>query len=341
MPHKSISISTDAIVRIIVILLLIGFLYLIKDVLALLFIAVILSSAFGPFIDWLQEKKIPRGVGIIGVYLIFFFVVGGAIYLLIDPITLQIKDLARAFPDFYDKISSGLQYLQKVDSQEAAKTLSTSLSDLTKSLSQASSSIYNLVTSIFGGVVSFFVLLVITFYLTVEKNSLKNFVQSIVPFHHQKYAADLITKIQHRMGFWLRGQLILSFIIFLLIYLGLSLLGIKYALILALLAGIFEIVPFLGPLIAAIPGIFFAFAQSPAKAIAVIVLYIVVQQIENNFIVPKVMGKSTGLNPLVVILSILIGMRIAGVVGALVAVPIAAAAAVYVETLHNKSKATK
>jgi len=341
MPHKSISISTDAIVRIIVILLLIGFLYLIKDVLALLFIAVILSSAFGPFIDWLQEKKIPRGVGIIGVYLIFFFVVGGAIYLLIDPITLQIKDLARAFPDFYDKISSGLQYLQKVDSQEAAKTLSTSLSDLTKSLSQASSSIYNLVTSIFGGVVSFFVLLVITFYLTVEKNSLKNFVQSIVPFHHQKYAADLITKIQHRMGFWLRGQLILSFIIFLLIYLGLSLLGIKYALILALLAGIFEIVPFLGPLIAAITGIFFAFAQSPAKAIAVIVLYIVVQQIENNIIVPKVMGKSTGLNPLVVILSILIGMRIAGVVGALVAVPIAAAAAVYVETLHNKSKATK
>jgi len=100
-------------------------------------------------------------------------------------------------------------------------------------------------------------------------------------------------------------------------------------------------VPFLGPLIAAIPGIFFAFAQSPAKAIAVIVLYIVVQQIENNIIVPKVMGKSTGLNPLVVILSILIGMRIAGVVGALVAVPIAAAAAVYVETLHNKSKATK
>ena len=128
-------------------------------------------------------------------------------------------------------------------------------------------------------------------------------------------------------------------IVFLMVYIGLSALGVEYALILALVAGIFEIVPFLGPWISAIPGVFFAFSQSPALAIWVAILYFVVQQIENNLIVPKVMGKTTGLNPLVVILAILMGARIGGIVGALLAVPVAIAIAVYFESvLGSKAK---
>jgi len=117
-------------------------------------------------------------------------------------------------------------------------------------------------------------------------------------------------------------------------------LGVKYALVLALVAGIFEIVPFLGPWISAIPGVFFAFSQNPTLAFWVAILYFGVQQIENNLIVPKVMGKTTGLNPLVVILAILMGARLGGIVGALLAVPVALAIAVYFESLmNNKHKA--
>lgn len=339
MAKQSISISTDTIVRTILILLIIGFLYLIKDVLALFFVAIILSSAFDPLIDWLQRRKIPRAISIIGVYVVFFAVIGGAIYLLTGPIISQVKDLSRAFPEFYVRINQGINQIKNVDSSLATDTLSTSFADLTKSLSQATSGIFKTLTSIFGGVISFFMVLVITFYLTVEEDSMKRFVQSVVPVRHRPYTAQLIAAMQHRMGYWLRGQLILSVIVFAMVYLGLSLLGIKYALVLALVAGIFEIVPFLGPWISAIPAVFFAFAQSPGKAIAVAIMYFLVQQIENNLIVPKVMGKTTGLNPLVVILALLMGARLGGVVGALLAVPVALAVAVYVETLldHKKS----
>jgi predicted PurR-regulated permease PerM len=168
---------------------------------------------------------------------------------------------------------------------------------------------------------------------------MREFIQSITPGKHKKYVSDIISKIQHRLGYWLRGQLLLSLIIFCLTYIGLTILGVKYALILALIAGIFEIVPFLGPIISAIPGIFFAFTiQGFGTAIWVVLLYFIIQQLENNLIVPKVMGKSTGLNPLVVILAILVGARLGGIVGALLAVPVATAISVYVESNVNGKK---
>lgn len=338
MSNRSVSISNDTILRTLFILLLVGFVYWVRDVLAIFFVSIILSSAFDPLIDWLQGKKIPRALGILGVYLIFLFVIGGAIYLLIDPIAVQFRDLSRAFPDYYDKVLSGLERLTS-SSSVAPDKVSSSLSDLTRSLTAASSSVFGFVTSLFGGIISFFMVLVITFYLTVEENAFKRFIANLMPVSDRPYATQIIGKMQHRMGYWLRGQLILSIIIFVLTYLGLSILGVKYALILALIAGLFEIIPFLGPLLAAVPGVFFAFSQGPGIAVLVAIMYFVVQQLENNLIVPKIMGKTTGLNPLIVILSILVGARVGGVIGALLAVPVATAVAVYFDSvMDRKSK---
>lgn len=334
MSDSKFSISTETILRIVVILLALGFIYWIRDVLALFFVAIILSSAFDPLIDWLQARKIPRGISIIGVYILFFAVLGGAIYLLIDPIATQIRELSRAFPDLYYKVNHGLQSLGAgIDKESALSSVNTGLADITRSLTQASSSLFNFITSVFGGIVSFLMVLVITFYLTIEENGMKRFVGSVTPLQHRPYVLQLMSKMQQRMGYWLRGQLILSLVIFVLTYIGLTAMGIKYALILALLAGIFEIIPFLGPWISAVPAVFVAFTISPFKALLVAILYLVIQQLENNLIVPRVMGKSTGLNPLVVILSILAGARIGGIVGALLAVPVATAVSVYLEGL--------
>lgn len=338
MSKQSISISTGTIVRTIFILLIVGFLFLIKDVIILFFVSVILASAFDPLIDWLQSKKIPRTISIMGVYVVFLTVVGWSLYLLAGPIIEQIKEISKAFPDFYAKFNNVVEYLRHVDQGVATQTVSSSFADITKSLTQATSGIFKTVTSIFGGVFSFFMVLVVTFYFTVEEDAMKRFIKAVTPSHHQDYISKLITDMQRRMGYWLRGQLLLSIIVFSMVYIGLSLMGIKYALILALVAGIFEIVPFLGPWISAIPGVFFAFSQSPGKAIAVALLYFLVQQVENNLIVPKVMGKTTGLNPLVVILAILAGARLGGVVGALVAVPVALALSVYIESVLARRK---
>ena len=332
---KGVSISTGTIIRIIIILLVLGFLFLIKDVIALLFVAVILSAAFDPLVDWLQTKKIPRALSILGVYIIFLSVVAGLIFGLAGPVKQQVIDIARDAntSQFYQKIDEGLKSLRQFDFGENTKAVNEGLGVLTSNLSKATSGIFSFVVSLFGGVISFFIILVITFYLVVEEEGMKRFVRTLTPVRHQPYVTQLINRIQHRMGYWLRGQLILSFIVFCLVYLGLSILGIKYALILALVAGLFEIIPYLGPLMSAIPAVFFAFAQSPSKAIMVVVLYFIIQQIENQLIVPKVMGKSVGLNPIIVILSILIGARVAGVVGAILAVPVATALAVYIEDI--------
>lgn len=333
MSNRSVSISTDTIFRVILILLLVVFLYVVKDILALLFIAIVLSAAFDPLVDNLQKIKFPRALSIILVYIVLFTVVGGAIFLLTGPIIEQITDMSKAFPEFYVRINESLQNWGGLNSFNAGEALSGSISDITTGLSRVSSSIFGALSSIFGGIIGFFTVLLVAFYLTVQEDGMKRFISNLSPARHRPYITKLTTEMQHRMGYWLRGQLLLSLIVFVLVYTGLSILGVKYALLLALLAGIFEIVPFLGPWISAIPGVFFAFSQGLGTAIGVAIMYFVVQQIENNFIVPKVMGKSTGLNPIVVILSILVGARLGGVIGALLAVPIATAIAVYVESL--------
>ncbi|MBT4209767.1 MAG: AI-2E family transporter [Candidatus Komeilibacteria bacterium] len=338
MSKQFISITTGTILRTILVLLFLGFLFLIKEVLALLFVAVILSSAFDPLIDWLQRFKIPRALSIIGVYTVVLSFVGWAIYLLSGPLTEQVLEMSKAFPDFYNKINQNLGQAIDLNNLFSQEALSASFTDITKSVGQATTGIFNVLSSVFGGMISFFMVLVITFYLTVEENAIKHFISSITPAKHKTHVSKLITTMQHRMGYWLRGQLLLSLIVFIMVYIGLLALGIKYALILALIAGIFEIVPFIGPWIAAIPGVFFAFSHSPSKALMVAIMYFVVQQLENNLMVPKIMGKSTGLNPLVVLIAIMTGARLGGIVGALLAVPVALAIAVYVESLMDNKK---
>jgi predicted PurR-regulated permease PerM len=177
---------------------------------------------------------------------------------------------------------------------------------------------------------------VITFYFTVEEEGMKRFIRSVSPSHYHPYLMQLINRIQRRLGYWLRGQLILSVVIFVLTFIGLTILGVDYALLLALIAGIFEIIPYLGPFLGAVPAVFLAFVQSPVKALLVVILYIIIQQLENNIIVPKVMSKSVGINPLLVIIILLVGGKIGGAVGMILAIPVATALSVFFEDFLGK-----
>lgn len=159
--------------------------------------------------------------------------------------------------------------------------------------------------------------------MTVGEAGMKEFFRFVAPSKYQPYLVQKINQVQTKLGMWLRGQLILSLIIFALTYLGLTILRVEYALVLALFAGLAEFVPYIGPIISAVPAVFLTFADSPIKALIVIVLYIVIQQLENQIIVPKVMQKSVGLNPLVVIVVMLVGAKIAGMAGLILAVPTA------------------
>jgi predicted PurR-regulated permease PerM len=212
------------------------------------------------------------------------------------------------------------------------------MSHLNTTLANVSSSIFSTIATVFGQLATVIFILVITFYMTIEEDGLKKFVRSLAPVHFQPYLVQKTNRIQTKMGAWFRGQLILMLIIGVLSFIGLFILQVPYALVLACIAGIGEFIPFLGPIISAVPAVFFAYTDSPWKAVAVGIMYIVLQQIENHIVAPQVMKKAVGLNPIVVITVMLIGAKIAGIAGILLAVPATTIIWIFVEDIFQQKR---
>lgn len=322
-------VSFWTLLKIVAVGLMLVFLFIVKDILLTIFVALILASAFDPMVDWFQKNKIPRGVGVLIIYLTAAIVIMGTIYLIIPPIAIEVKQLSKDFPMYWEKISGNLNDFRNYsDSQGWTNQIQDSLnkaqSNIT-TLEAAAGGVFSTVFAFFGGILSLIIVAVLTFYLTVEEHAMKRLMRSLVPVKYQPYVTHLTNRIQEKIGLWLRGQLVLSLIIFLLSWLGLSLLGVRYALVLALFAGVMEIIPYLGPFLGAVPAIFIAFTQAPTLAIGVLIVYIIIQQLENNLIVPKVMQKAVGLNPIITIVAMMMGFKLAGILGIVLAVPVATA----------------
>jgi len=332
----SISITIGTIIKAILIFLVLYFLFLIQEVLAILFVAIILSIAVDPWVDWMHKFKIPRSVGILFIYLVMFSVIALAIYLIIPPIATEISELANNFPRYAEKIISTFSTLKNYSIEHGIlDQVKNSLGTVSANLQAAAGGIFTTVTGIFGGIFSFFLILMLTFYMVVEENAIKKLVWSIAPEKHQVYVMQLINRIQKKIGLWLRGQLILCLVIFVLSYIGLLILGVKYALMLALIASITELVPYIGPIIGAIPAVVLAFAQSPMLAVFVVALYYGIQLVENNILTPKIMEKAVGINPIISIVALLVGFKVAGVVGAILSIPVATAVSVFVKDVFD------
>ena len=192
-------------------------------------------------------------------------------------------------------------------------------------MSATAGNIFGALITFFGGILSTIVIVIVTYYLSLYDQSIKRSIRSLLPAKYQPYFSHLTLRMQDKIGLWLRGQLVLCLIIFFMVLIGLSLLGVKYVWVLALLAGVSEIIPYFGPIIGAVPAVFIAFTQSPELGLATLALYFFIQQAENYLIVPKVMQKAVGLNPVVIIIAMLIGAQVAGIFGILLAVPVTTA----------------
>lgn len=319
----TIHVSTLSILKILAVLLVLAFIYLVWDIIVLLFVSLLFAASLSPAINWLEKKKIPRSAGILLIYAVVLLFLSLVAVLIIPPITEQIRDLAGAFPAYYDRFLQSFGDLRM--RSNVGEVLQQNLTSVGQKLSSYTNGVFSLVSGLFGGIVTFITVLVLTFYFAVKKDGLKHFVKSLTPIKYQSYAVNVFLRIQDKLGLWLRGQLLLSGIIFLVTLIGLLILNVRYALVLALIAGITEAIPFVGPFIGAVPAVFLAFLESPLKGAFVVILYIVIQQLENNIIVPKVMQKTVGLNPIVVMVAILLGAKLAGVLGALLAIPMATA----------------
>jgi len=337
-----VSITTLTVIKIIIILILLYFLYLIGDIIIIMFVSLVFASAFDPWVDWLNQRKIPRSIGILLIYLALFAMVALAVYLIIPPITREIADLSQNFPRYFDKLISLFSKLRQYSYEHGLlDNIKNSLSNFAANLPIAAGGVFTTLSGIVGGIVSFFLILVLTFYMVVEENAMKKLIWSVAPAKHQAYLMLLVSRMQQKIGLWLRGQLILCLSIFILDYAGLLILHVKYALVLALIAGLTEFVPYFGPIIGAVPAVFLAFFQSPTLALFVAALYYIVQFLENHILVPKIMQKAVGLNPIVSIIALLIGFKVAGVVGAILSIPLATALSVFIKDLFDSRTSEK
>ncbi len=337
--NLTINISSLTLLKVLLVILAVFFLFYIREVVLILFVAIILGSAFAPWVNWLGKYKIPRSVSILFIYLVMILALAGITYLIIPPIVVEVNQISKDFPFYWEEIIQGVENFQNYsDSRGWNANIEQSLDSLRSNLGTAATGIFNTVSSFFGGIISFFLILVITFYLTVEDQAVKRMSRAFIPAKFQPYLNHLFNRMQEKIGYWLRGQLLLSLIIFLFCWIGLMVLGVKYALVLALFAGITELIPYLGPFIGAVPAVLIGFTQSPMIAVGVIILYTIIQFLENNIIVPKLMQKVVGLNPVVTIVAIMVGFKLAGVLGIILAVPVTTALGVAIEDLINFSR---
>lgn len=332
MDKATVNISTITVLKVLFIAILCWFLFAIRDIVLLFIISMIVSSAMDPIADYLRRWKIPRGLSVLVLYLIVLGIIGLVGYLLVPSMIEQFQAVQSSnfVENIQERIGPYRDTLTRFGiDQGINNTLQTFGTGFAGNLFQTTKGVAT-------GVVSFITILVLSFYLTAEENGMKNLIKHMTPYRHQAYIMGLITKIQKKMGYWVLGQVVLSVVIFGLTYIGLTILGVQYALLLALIAGLTEVIPFIGPFIAGAIAAAFAFIQSPALAIAVIIMFIVIQELEAHILVPIVMSKSVGLNPILVILAILVGGSLGGILGALIAVPIVAGIAVFVSDVMEQ-----
>lgn len=264
-------------------------------------------SALSPLVNFFQKRNIPKTLGISLTYIIIILAIIGILASVVPTLIEQSNKLINILPPLLGQLFDS-PYIDKNIFQSGLATLSKNA--------------FSITLGIFNNFLSIIFLLVLTFYLLLEKENLET--RTALLFgNKQERVKKLIVNIEEKLGSWLRGQLFLSVLIAALTYIGLIILGIPFALPFAILAGMLEVVPVMGPIIASIPPIIIALTISPVLAIGVAVMFLVIQQAESSIIVPQVMKKAVGLNALMVILAIAIGGRLLGITGAIIAVPIA------------------
>lgn len=310
---KFIVIDVKSIFLILGILATLWVAYLLKTVLIALFIATIIALGLDPAVQFLKNKKLSLGISVAIVYLTFILTIVGTAAFAISPIVSQTQDLSKNFSS----------YLENVSNIPELENYSIDLNqEITKQLTSISSQAVQKTLNAFAGLVMTITILVLTAYLLLDFDGVRKNVLAIIPKPHRDQTAEIIEQVESKLGAWLRGQISLMLIIGMTTYVGLLILGVPYALSLAVIAGLLEIVPMIGPVISVIPALIIGFGDSSFKGLGVLGLYLIIQQLENNFIVPKVMQKAVGFNPLVTLLAILIGGNLLGVLGAVLAIPL-------------------
>lgn len=309
MPRK-IEISYKTIIFTVLFIILLGFLYWIKDIILQVFIALLIMTILNPSVTKLQRYKVPRAVSILIVYLMLLALLIFAVATLVPALIDQTTKFTSAIPRLMEDLNIPIEVVDQLTRE------------LTSQLSSLPSQVVRISVSVFSNIVSLLTIFIFALYFLLARNKLADQLSAILTKEQISEFDRILQRIEKELGGWARGQAILMFIVGLSTYVGLLILEIPYALPLAVLAGMLELVPNLGPFFAAVPAVLVGLGISPLTGLAVAALGFLIQQVENYVFVPKVMQSSAHVSPVVTLLSIVIGFRVAGVTGAILSIPV-------------------
>lgn len=344
--HTYIHISSGTMFRAVLIGLLFVTLYFLRDLVLVLLASVVIASAIEPAARWFSKHKIPRVLGVLFVYIAVIIVIGAVFYLFIPALFDETARIGNLLADRIGALdtTAGAEKLDTISADSLVSDISKAfplqdaISNLETFTRALSSNVFHAISIVFGGILSLLLIIVISFYLAVQEDGIVNFLRIVTPERHEEYVINLWRRSQQKIGKWAQGQMMLGLLIGILVYLGLTVLGVKYALTLALLAAIFELIPVFGPILAAVPAVLLGFSDGATLGLMVIGFYVIIQQFENHLIYPLVVRKVVGVPPLLVIISLIIGAELAGFLGILLSVPVAAAIMEYADDVQKRKK---
>jgi predicted PurR-regulated permease PerM len=304
--------------------------YQVRKVLLLIYISGLLAIGLSPIVRLIEKqtvlpigtRRFPRWLAILVVYLIIIGTLTGIGFLVFPPLVDQAQQFGRALPDMFDRAQTFLISKGLLDHPMSLKEV-VERAPVSGS-TDAVGTVFGTIIGVIGGVFGFLTILILTFYVLVDADQLRNQLLRLFPPSQRARVSAASRDVTMKVSAWLSGQLFLGTTIGVTSAIGLALLGVPFFYVLALVSGIGELIPIVGPIVSAIPAILVAATVSWEKALFVLIFFVVQQQFENHVLVPKIMSRQVGVSAVTVIVSLLIGGNLLGVLGAILAVPTAA-----------------
>lgn len=326
---RQISITTGTFVRLLVVGAAAYALWVLRDLALLVITAVVIASALEPGVEFFMRYRIPRVISVLAMYLAVFGTLFGIIYFMLPPIITDTQQFVANAPRYISALPPEISTLateQLTAVGQGTGSLLETILAFRSVFAETSEGAFRLISSFFGGLFALILVVVLSFYFALQETGVEQFLRLVTPQKHEDYIVGLWGRAKKKIGLWMQGQLVLSLIVGVLVYLTLLLFGIPYALLLAVIAAVFDLVPIFGSLIAGIFGVVVAFSYGgmPLALIAA-GIYFIINQLEAHLIYPLVVNKVVGIPPLLVILALIAGGALAGFLGVLLAVPLAAA----------------
>ncbi len=340
----SITITSGTILTAIAIGVLVWLLFYLKDLLLIVLTAIVLASAVEPGVSWFMRHRFPRVLAVASIYAITFGILFAVAYVIFPPLLEDTRGFVATLPQYVDSLnidsilsSSGIEGTKEAVLSSAS--LGDTLLQFENIFTSTGQGAFRVLSGIFGGVVSFFLIIVLSFYFAVQETGVDDFLRIIMPVKYQEYAVNLWKRSHTKIGLWMQGQLLLSLIVGVMVFLWLTILGVPYALTLAILTAIAELIPVFGSIFAGVAAVAVA-VSSGGVSLALLVAggFLVINQLESNLIYPLVVKKVVGVAPLLVILALIAGAQLAGFLGILLSVPLAAALQEFVSDVRKNKE---